>query len=372
VSGTNTLSVSEQAKKALSSSAQAAVALFARPAGLEYSVIRTDAEITLDANRRPSDRRIVWSGPGGEVILAQTPYLTKALAVIDSKELGVLFFMFSGFASALFSGKLLNRKWGDRMVSIMDFTEVESGLLLGHSVPRGVGCTVSDSGSIEWQVFANQDDSEIVDPQNPLFSLLKREFLMHEKSHLALSFRNLKAPRYLQVIPRGGQSICSVGSQEAVQEEVLTVLSAELEESLITPATHGLCLVLAHRSSILREQYNALKLLFDLARRVATPYEVHSGVLDARGSLPRYLALELERQSTRPGEEPLRLNEISSQSEESRGGQILKAMTGREPKLLWPKTLTCPNCKAVYSYRLVDAMGGELECKNCLKRFSPK
>jgi hypothetical protein len=375
----------KQAKTAVLLAAETAVSAFAEEIGLEYTIIRKESDIVLKPGGNELGREIVWKSYGDHIVFAQNPYKTNSLVVINSKEIGDIFFMFEGNASIAFEGKLLNplstqksavgvmrasrgaafaKQFKDKIVSVMNFETIEVGLIYDHPVPRGVGYSIGKTGDTQWRIFGNRDDPEDATFENPLLSLLNREFQMKDKSSIALNFQKSEQPKYVQANPRGNKSILSAGSGQPLQGGSPAVISTELEEF----DKKWYIAVIPQPSSIMHT-FKIMKDLSNLAKDTSTDYEVYSGVLDSKEVLPRYLAIELERQQALPGDEPISVSELLDESEDNRKGQIVGYLSEREPQILWPKRLACTNCKAVYTYQASDSKSGYLECRNCLKQF---
>ncbi|MHA2303224.1 MAG: hypothetical protein ACXACD_19955 [Candidatus Thorarchaeota archaeon] len=372
-------------KTAVLIAAETAVASFAEEMGLEYSILRKESDIVLKPGGDELGREIVWKSYGNHIVLTQNPYRTNSLIVINSEGFGNLYFMFEGNASAAFEGDLLNpmktqksavgvmratrgvsfaKQFAGKIVSVMNFETIEVGLIHDHSIPRGVGYSISKLGDTQWRIFGNQDDSETATFENPLLSLLNREFEMKDKSKMVSKFNKIEQPKYVQVNPRGSKTIVSVGSGQPLQGGSPVVVSTELKEF-----DNKWYIAVIPQPSLIRQSFEIMRDLSELARCASTDYDVYSGVLDTKDALPRYLAIELERQHALPGDEPISVSELLDESEDSRKGQIVGYLSEREPHLLWPKRLACTNCKAVYSYQASDSKSGYLECRNCLKQF---
>lgn len=374
----------KQAKTALELAPETAVSAFFEEIGLEYNIVRKDIEIEQKPEADEKNRQI-WRGYGGHIIFAQVPYIARALVVVNMKDLGELFFMFEGDVSIAFKGDRLNparkqksalgvasalrgvqfaKQFKDKVVSIANFKKIETGSIQDHPNPRGVGYSVSNLGDTQWNIFSNQDDPEAVTFENPLLSLLNREFQMHNKSKIYSSFHKSEMPKYLQVNPRGSKTILSVGSTQPLQVGAPSVITTELKDF-----DNQWYIVVVPQPSLIKLNFETLRQLSEISRIASTDYEVYSGALDSKDQLPRYLAIEMERQQTLSGDEPINLHELSDDAEDSRAGQIVGYLTEREPSLLWPKRLECTNCKAVYNYQATDSKSGYLECKNCLRQF---
>ncbi|MHA1909079.1 MAG: hypothetical protein ACW98Y_17405 [Candidatus Thorarchaeota archaeon] len=374
-----------QVKQTISKVAETSVDAIALEIGIEYDTVFTQVKVDLGPKGLDVEKEIVWKGPGDYYFYAKIPYETSALVVINSEDLGTVYFMFEGNASESFMGSHLNplsekksalgmlaadlipfdvQQWREKIVALMRFTKIEIGSYLKHPVPRGIGYAISELGDIDWRVFMNQADSGEVIPDNPLFSLLKREFEMEKKSHFASSFNKMEIPKYIQVNPRGSQSIISVGSVLPLERGSPNIVATDL-----TDYEHHSYLAIAPQPSLIKMNYDVLKRLSELAGFASTEYEVNSGVLDTRDTLPNYMAIELERQHRLLDDEPIRMHEIVDQSGNSRGQKILASLKEDEPKLLWPQKLACTNCKAVYKYQASDSQIGKVQCRNCLKYF---
>ncbi|TET07547.1 MAG: hypothetical protein E3J86_12715 [Candidatus Thorarchaeota archaeon] len=375
---------SNQVKQVIRKNAiDAADNLLALGFGIESHTLYSEASLSLGPKGYDIDKTIILMGPGDHSVFRRIPYVVKALVVLNSVNLGNIYFMFEGYASELFHGSELNpysgkksamgilaadlysspvQQWRSKKISLMRFTTIETGMFLTHPVPRGVGYAVTKMGDTEWRIFGNHGEPRGVNSENPLFLLLKLEF-QKEKSHLKSNFDSMQYPKYIQVNPRGRQSIISVGS-EISELGIRDIVSTDL-----TDFGNQSFLAVAPMHSVMKLNFDVLMRFADISRAASTEYEVYSGVLDTSDSLPRYLAIELERLQNNPDEEPINMSEFFEPVQDSRGQEILSSMKESDPRVLWPQRLKCTNCKAVYKYQASDSQIGKVQCNNCLKYF---
>jgi len=318
---------------------------------------------------------------------APAPIEVRVLIRIQTEILGAIYLLLKGLASIPFvvppyerphtrdpipiwwikQAEGFSQVWQNKRVVAIRFDEVEAGGVTGYAVPRGLHVKMTaGTGEVVITVFRNQGDPDEPPPENPLLSVVGREFEDREKSNFVREFSTIRSPQYFQASPRGNETILSVGCPLGLIEAFPNIrLCRELDG--LDPCG---CFVF-HDDAIAPAL--CTRFLLILLQRVQTEkvdYDVYSGFAGDAGSLPFYLSLESERVRNALGGDPISMREMATVLEGDRVDMLLKGLRRTELGVLWPRHVKCPICGAVYSYKKRDYIDpGLFECKNCLKRI---